>query len=296
MRLELYTTAFAWVLAAAAMRFTNAADPDAPASWCFTYLSDILVPVPTRATRSFPTITETPAGLSNPTSEPRVPLEPSSVSRSPLPSSSLVLSRESLTTTSGPEIFSTSSLGTLATSEPGTLDPTPLGNSTTSAPRTSLTFGSETTATASSSPTPSIPEIRQVILFISPSIGPRRYIRKRASTGFLNTDEDTSQQRCDNATIFTLASGELSENNGVPVYYSPGDNYKQLRSTISLPDGVSAITTTFADNEGILEFSNSSLPGGRATFCEDDVGNVYITFTSSPPSCEPVLLTTYGGE
>lgn len=294
MRLELYTTAFSWVLAAAAMQLTDAADPDAPASWCFTYLSDIIVPVPTWETRSFPTVTETQAGLSNPTSESRVPLEPSSVSGSPLPSSSLVLSRESLTTTSGPEIFTTSSLGTLATSEPETLDRPPSGNSTTFASGTSITFGSE--ATVSSSPTPSIPEIRQVILFVNPSIGPRRYIRKRAPTGFLNTDEDTSQQRCDNATIFTLASGELSENNGVPVYYSPGDNYKQLRSTTSLPDGVSAITTTFADNEGVLEFSNSSLPGGRATFCEDEFGDVYITFTSSPPSCEPVLLTTYGGE
>lgn len=278
------------------MRLTDAADPDAPASWCFTYLSDIIVPVPTRETRSFPTVTETQAGLSNPTSESRVPLEPSSVSESPLPSSSLVLSRESLTTTSGLEIFTTSSLGTLATSEPGTLDPTPLGNSTTSASGTSITSGTETIATVSSSPTPSIPKIRQVILFISPSVGPRRYIGKRASTGFLNTDEDTSQQRCDNATIFTLASGELSENSGVPVYYSPGDDYKQLRSTTSLPNGVPAITTTFTDNEGILEFSNSSLPGGRATFCEDDVGDVYIIFTSRPPSCEPVLLTSYGSK
>lgn len=258
MALRLYATALAWVAAATAFRFADDADQLVPASWCFTYLSDILVPVATGDVGTISTATEDPNIVPNPSSDPLPPL--------------------------GSALFS------------GSLSPTSSYDLTT---ETRTISGSGLFTTASSSPTSSsIPPIRQVIFFITPSIRPRRYLKARATEGFLNNDESVDQQRtrCDNATVFTLASGQLSEKNGVPIYYSPGDSYRALRSGDSLPNTAEAITTTFADNQGILEFRNASLPGGRASFCEDDIGNLYMVFTSSPPNCEPVVLTTFGGK
>lgn len=255
MALRLCATTLVWAGAAIAMRLADDAAQTIPASWCFTYLSDVMVPVPTWEAGPLPTTTGTQAVISIPSPESQFPSGPPSLSGSLAPPSpSSVLSTETLITTSN----------------------------------------SGTSIALNSSPAPSIPAIRQVIFFITPSLGRRRYLHTRASPGFLNS-QSSNQQRCDNATVFTLVSGQLSENGGIPIFYTPGDNYKQLRSAGSLPDGAIAITTTFADNNGILEFSNSALPGGRASFCEDDTGHVYMTFTSSPPNCGPVSLASYDG-
>ncbi|POS74519.1 hypothetical protein DHEL01_v207086 [Diaporthe helianthi] len=60
-----------------------------------------------------------------------------------------------------------------------------------------------------------------------------------------------------------------------------------------MPDAAVAITTTFADNQGILEFRNSSLPGGQATFCEDDMEK--FTQETQPPSSSPTEIASDGG-
>lgn len=247
MALRYYTVALAWLGAAIATRLADNADQAVPASWCFTYLSDLLVHVPTIPPS---TATGTQPVILNPSSISQLPLGPSSLSGSLfLPSPSPILSTEILTATS---------------------------------------------TTVTSLPTPSTQVNRQLILLVTPSAASRRYLHARAATGFLNI-EATLQQSCANATVFTLASGQLSDASGIPIYYSLGDTFKPLRSAGSLLDGATAITTTFSDNNGVLEFSNPSLPGGRASFCEDDTGRVYITFTSSPANCVPVSLTSYDG-
>ncbi|CAG7565874.1 unnamed protein product [Fusarium equiseti] len=62
----------------------------------------------------------------------------------------------------------------------------------------------------------------------------------------------------------------------------------------ALPQG--AITKTFATFGRKLVFRNSALPSGQAGFCQDASGETYITFTSSPPGCIPVILGVYDGE
>lgn len=223
-----------------------------PASWCFTYLSDILVPLSA--------LPETLAPTESGAQETTLSVSPESQSQS--------------------EIFS--------------LDGTTL-NSTSPTPTNSLRSIPITAPGSGSSPTPSVPALRQIILFIYPSVGGRkRKLNTRVNTGFLNNNVAERQQQCNNATVFTLASGELSDS-GSPIYYLPGDSYRELRSAGPAPYG--AISTNFTIDKGFLEFSNSSLPGGKAGFCEDGAtGSVYLTFTSSPPNCETVFLTSYGGK
>lgn len=238
MKLRIYANALAWMQATAAMRSADNVHLG-PASWCFTYMSDILVPAPTLSLASGTTFLTT-----------------STVTQASIPAS-----LNSLIPTTG----------TLAT-----------------------TSFSGTSTTVASSPTPNTPTVRQVILFISPSPGTgKRNLKTRASQGFLGNDASANQQRCDNAAVFALSSGQLSVG-GVPIHYSPGDNYTQLRNTGPLTEG--AITTTFTDNGGVLQFSNSALPSGRADFCEDATGHVYMTFASSPLNCEPVLVSSYTGK
>lgn len=251
MKLPFCTAAFVGVGVVVARRLAADTDPG-PASWCFTYLSDILVPL--SALQGNPAPTEggaqaaTLSALSESQPEPEtIPLHETTLNpTSPAPTSSS--------------------------------PPTPV-----------------TVPASGSSPTPSFPALRQIILFIYPSVGDRRRkLNTRADTGFLNNDVAERQQQCDNATVFTLASGQLSDS-GSPIYYLPGDSYKELRSAGPLPYG--AISTNFTIDKGVLEFSNSSLPGGEAGFCEDAAtGSIYLTFTSSPLGCEPVFLASYGGK
>lgn len=237
------------------MRLADNADQPAPASWCFTYLSDILVHGPTQGALPPSTATGAQPVISNPSFVSQLPLGlPSLSGLLAPPSSASLLSTEILITPSG----------------------------------------SGTSTSVISSPTSITPATRQVIFLVTPSVLARRYLHTRASAGFLNI-VTTVQQSCGDATIFTLASGQLSDDSGIPISYSFGENFKQLRSAGSVPGGASAITTTFSDVNGVLEFSNPSIPGGRASFCEDDTGRVYITFTSSPPNCVPVSLVSYDG-
>ncbi|CVL00261.1 uncharacterized protein FPRN_08566 [Fusarium proliferatum] len=79
---------------------------------------------------------------------------------------------------------------------------------------------------------------------------------------------------------------------GLPTFYA-GENYKAL----GVQDGGSfpqdAITKTFGTTGQNLIFKNSGLPNGEAGFCQDSSGQVYITFTASPPGCVPVTLGVY---
>ncbi|KAI7773134.1 hypothetical protein LA080_011757 [Diaporthe eres] len=257
MKPRYYATAISWVGAAVGMRLAENAEYG-PASWCFTCLSDIIVPASTLPVSPPPAVSLPPGPLSL-SAGPLGP-SPASLSGTPL-----------IPSTPGPPISLASSAGALIT-----------------------TSGSGASTTVSSLPTPSAPIIQQIIFFISPPGGVRkRYLETRAIQGFLNNDASKPQQRCDNATVFTLASGQLSVT-GTPIYYFPGDNYKELRSTGSLLNG--AISTTFTVSGGILQFSNSSIPGGRADFCQDDTGHVYLTFTSSPINCQPVILVSFAVE
>ncbi|KAG4263689.1 hypothetical protein FPRO04_11350 [Fusarium proliferatum] len=98
----------------------------------------------------------------------------------------------------------------------------------------------------------------------------------------------------------TIIASELSSTSdlssfdvgGLPTFYA-GENYKAL----GVQDGDSfpqdAITKTFGTTGQNLIFKNSGLPNGEAGFCQDSSGQVYITFTASPPGCVPVTLGVY---
>ncbi|RSM18294.1 hypothetical protein CDV31_002813 [Fusarium ambrosium] len=131
---------------------------------------------------------------------------------------------------------------------------------------------------------------QQVIFLITPSGD----ISKRELRGFVG---NSNPQVCTFASIFTLgtgpASGQLFDGN-VPLYYQ-GEDYQAFQALGSPPDG--AITRTFANEGGTLQFKNPSLPNGQATFCqESSSGLVYMVFTSGPPNCTPVQLSVYGVE
>ncbi|KAK2764153.1 hypothetical protein CKAH01_15830 [Colletotrichum kahawae] len=91
---------------------------------------------------------------------------------------------------------------------------------------------------------------------------------------------------------YDLAFGQLSYD-GVPVFYA-GENFKLLNARETPP--VNSVTTTFSVSEGILQFSNPILPVDQASFCQDQTAQIYITFASRPPNCDPVSLVAYTGE
>ncbi|KAH6991799.1 hypothetical protein EDB82DRAFT_565991 [Fusarium venenatum] len=126
-----------------------------------------------------------------------------------------------------------------------------------------------------------------VILFIVPdTVNERRRLVKRdIPGGFVNGVNPVDI--CTDADIFQLADGQLLDN-GNPVYYG-GEPYKPFGSDGTPPDG--ATTRKFANVNGSLVFTSSLLPS--TGFCQDDSGQVYITFGSRPPGCDPVLLQVY---
>ncbi|KAF5233114.1 hypothetical protein FAUST_8349 [Fusarium austroamericanum] len=129
-----------------------------------------------------------------------------------------------------------------------------------------------------------------VIFFVAPDTDNQRrsLVKRDIPGGFVNGVNPVDI--CADADIFQLADGQLLDN-GSPVYYS-GEPYKQFASDGAPPDG--AITREFAAVNGNLVFTSSSLP--NTGFCQDDNGQVYITFGSSPPGCDPVLLQVYTGK
>ncbi|CAG1962642.1 unnamed protein product [Fusarium graminearum] len=120
-------------------------------------------------------------------------------------------------------------------------------------------FNPTTTISSEASATSSQAEVtgQAVIFFVTPDTGNQRrsLVKKDIPGGFVN------------------GVNPLFASDGIP------------------PDG--AITKEFAAVNGRLVFASRSLPGNNAGFCQDDTGLVYITFDSSPPGCDPVILLVY---
>lgn len=134
------------------------------------------------------------------------------------------------------------------------------------------------------------PDGRAVVFRVIPSSedNNRRFYR-RALGGFVGSQSDL----CEDAVVYNLSQDRLYED-GLLIYYN-GESYKELRGQAGpLPRG--AVTTAFLDDGGFVEFVSSTLPGGRAGFCQVlESGQVYLTFGSSPPDCAPVRLSIIGG-
>ncbi|KAK6223597.1 hypothetical protein QIS74_03541 [Colletotrichum tabaci] len=169
----------------------------------------------------------------------------------------------------------------------------------TSAPTTSLATTSALTTsaptTSSPSPTTSTLAVRQVILLVAPVPAPARRVRKRDDLGgFVSTGTDENPQVCSVATVFVLSENQVLAG-GQPFFYA-GEPFKALRNGGTPPPG--AVTTTFGpDADGVLRFTNPVIPNGGASFCQDPAnGQVYVTFTSSPLGCVPVVILAYGVE
>ncbi|KAG7424140.1 hypothetical protein Forpi1262_v015172 [Fusarium oxysporum f. sp. raphani] len=132
------------------------------------------------------------------------------------------------------------------------------------------------------------PPGRSVIFLIQASNNQKRDIGKREAEAFVGAE---NPDICTFALTFNLAEGQLFVG-GLPTFYA-GEDYKALgvQDEDSFVQG--AITRTFGTTGRTLFFRNSDLPNGEAGFCQDSSGQVYITFTSSPPGCFPVTLGAY---
>ncbi|RKK93634.1 hypothetical protein BFJ71_g9428 [Fusarium oxysporum] len=132
------------------------------------------------------------------------------------------------------------------------------------------------------------PPGRSVIFLIQASNDQKRDIGKREAEGFVGAD---NPDICTFALVFNLAEGQLFVG-GLPTFFA-GEDYKALgvQDEDSFIQG--AITRTFGTTGRTLFFRNSDLPNGEAGFCQDSSGQVYITFSASPPGCVPVTLGVY---
>ncbi|WQF85801.1 hypothetical protein CDEST_10815 [Colletotrichum destructivum] len=241
---------------------------------CYTYLSTYFEPMTIGFTSPFPTdlsVSSTSPAIGS-TSTPSIP---------PTLPTSLSSTGGSRTTPSGSTTASESTTILGSTS--------PLGSSELST-SSSLALPSSVATTSASTPSPTAPVDRQIILFTFPIAVTKRDLEKRDIGGFIVRDAAANRQSCDAAVIFSLSSNRLLDA-GIPIHYTPGDTNKPFRAT-TLPS-VDAITTTFGNVGGTLQFSNSSLPGGRANFCQNPQGQVFIIFTSTPVGCELVQLLVY---
>ncbi|RYC81041.1 hypothetical protein BFJ63_vAg16071 [Fusarium oxysporum f. sp. narcissi] len=132
------------------------------------------------------------------------------------------------------------------------------------------------------------PPGRSVIFLVQAPSNQKRDIKKREIGGFVGAD---NPDVCTFALTFNLAEGQLFVN-GLPTSYV-GEDYKALgvQDEDSFVQG--SITKTFGTTGRTLFFRNSGLPNGEAGFCQDSSGQVYITFSASPPGCVPVTLGVY---
>ncbi|KNB10655.1 hypothetical protein FOXG_10803 [Fusarium oxysporum f. sp. lycopersici 4287] len=132
------------------------------------------------------------------------------------------------------------------------------------------------------------PPGRSVIFLVQAPSNQKRDIKKREIGGFVGAD---NPDVCTFALTFNLAEGQLFVN-GLPTSYA-GEDYKALgvQDEDSFIQG--SITKTFGTTGRTLFFRNSGLPNGEAGFCQDSSGQVYITFSASPPGCVPVTLGVY---
>ncbi|KAF5696911.1 hypothetical protein FGLOB1_13164 [Fusarium globosum] len=131
------------------------------------------------------------------------------------------------------------------------------------------------------------PEGQAVILLIQlPDDDQKRRLNKREVGRFVG---DGSPDTCTSASTFNLAQGQLFKN-GNPIFYS-GEEFKQLEGQGAPPSD--AVTKGFASTGTSLSFRNEELPNGEAGFCQISNGQVYVTFSSTPPACKPVTLGVY---
>ncbi|KAL0937978.1 uncharacterized protein CTRU02_207709 [Colletotrichum truncatum] len=241
------------------------APPDSendPATVCFTYFSTYLEPILSSVCPNTTTTSSVGTGIKASTDLSGGASQTLSTSTGPAPP--LQSSSSSLISASG----------------------LPSSSFTTSTPGIST---STNTALSSSSPSALQPLI---FLVIPGSTLKKRSLSKRIVGGFVAQNTNGDRQNCNSADVYNLAFGRLLFN-GVPVYYS-GENYKLLNAGSTPPEN--AITTTFSISGGILRFSNPVLPVDQASFCQDNNAQVYITFASRPPNCEPVALIAYTGK
>ncbi|KAF4992904.1 hypothetical protein FGRMN_6847 [Fusarium graminum] len=228
-----------------------------PETYCVTYVSTFLVPVSaTGSEQIFPLPTTSSESISE------------SLPSAADGSSSIALSAAVSVPTEG---FSSEDVIVSTTTEPAI----------------------ETTASeAVAQPTESGPTLLNIVLGVVPNSQDTKRdqrLQRRALGGFVGTDSGL----CEDADQFNLLGGSLLSRNS-PVYYN-GEDYKLLGGqTGPVPPG--AITTTFSiDGNGYVQFSNSLLPNGQAGFCQvSDTGEVYLTFTSSPPDCVTIRLAVIG--
>ncbi|GKU10127.1 unnamed protein product [Fusarium langsethiae] len=94
---------------------------------------------------------------------------------------------------------------------------------------------------------------------------------------------------CTFATVFALGQGRLFEEITLSLTREKNSNRSHppllLLVVPSPPSVVKGV---------VLRFSNPSLPGGRASFCQTPSdGQVYITYSSRPSGCAFVTLTVY---
>jgi hypothetical protein len=104
------------------------------------------------------------------------------------------------------------------------------------------------------------PEGRSIIFQVSiPNIpdNEKRSVNKRVSGGFVGNDNPGT---CTFANVFNLADDQLFEG-GVPIYYSPGEDYKELSGQEIPSEG--AIKSTFMVSGQRLVFKNPSCPMAR---------------------------------
>ncbi|KAH7203815.1 hypothetical protein DER44DRAFT_841033 [Fusarium oxysporum] len=120
---------------------------------------------------------------------------------------------------------------------------------------------------------------RSAIFRIIPELqDTKRDLQVRAVGGFVGSQSEI----CAAAAIFNLVQGRLLDGTW-PIYYN-GE---------ALPRD--AVAETFVDEDGFLQFFSSVLPNGEAGFCQEaESGQVYITFTASPPSCQSIRLSITG--
>ncbi|KAF5609342.1 uncharacterized protein FSUBG_4135 [Fusarium subglutinans] len=148
------------------------------------------------------------------------------------------------------------------------------------------------TNTANSDPTTAPGPGDQLVVFriVPDTDNSRRRRLRRAIGGFVGSTSEI----CQDASAFSLSDGRLFDGAN-PIYYN-GEEFKELGGQqATVPRG--AVAATFSGDGGFLRFRSPELPSGEAGFCQSPgTGLVYITFTSSPPSCVSVRLSVVGVE
>jgi len=246
---------------------------------CYTYLSTYLVAIAAEtAEPDFPTLP------SFPTTRGIVP--PYFSNRSTLVPPSVVTEASEINEIPATIIdFTTSNLAiqTEDQEDPGT----------TATDSDSLFLPTSVTSTEASPTGSEAASGQAVIFFVSPQVdNEKRDIVKRAPGGFIGSD-NTNVDICTNAGTFRLGDGQLFDLQD-PIYYN-GESYKEFGSQGAPP--ADSVTRKFSNVAGTLVFSNRALPNTNAGFCQvEESGQVYITFTSSPPGCVPISLRVYAGQ